>query len=309
VRHSPVVRRILLRVALFVLPGSVVWGLLPLVAERELAMGSGGYGILLAALGAGAVLGALLMPRVRDHVPANRLLVLSGAVYGLALLVVASVANAFVVVPVLIAAGLAWMIQVSRMNASLQLFLPNWVRARGFAVYQVVFAGGQAAGALLWGQVTEAFGLRAAFLAAGALMLLGTLTVRWLPLHHPSGDRSPAVYWAEPHLMLEPHLDEGPVLVTSTYRVRPENRAAFVAAMRAVRRSRQRTGATRWGLFRQGEQDDEFVEVYQVPTWEEHLRQHEGRLTGSDEQDEQRAWALAAGPPVVSHLLPADSAD
>jgi MFS family permease len=309
VRYSPVVRRILLRVALFVLPGSVVWGLLPLVAERELAMGSSGYGVLLAALGVGAVLGALLMPRIREHVGPNRLLVLSGVVYGLALLVVGSVADAFVVVPVLVAAGLAWMVQVSRMNASLQLFLPNWVRARAFAVYQVVFAGGQAAGALLWGQVTEVSGLRAAFLAAAALMLLGTVTVRWLPLHRQDGDRSPAVYWAEPHLMLEPHLDEGPVLVTSTYRIRPENRAAFVTAMRAVRRSRQRTGATRWGLFRQGEQDGGYVEVYQVPTWEEHLRQHEGRLTGSDEQEEQRAWALAEGPPVVTHLLPADSSD
>jgi MFS family permease len=309
VRYSPVVRRILLRVVLFVLPGSIVWGLLPLVAERELAMGPGGYGILLAALGVGAVLGALLMPRVREHVPANRLLVLSGTVYGLALLVVASVAVTAVVVPVLVAAGLAWMIQVSRMNASLQLFLPNWVRARGFAVYQVVFAGGQAIGALLWGQVTEAFGLRAAFLAAATLMLLGTVTVRWLPLHHQEGDRSPAVYWAEPHLMLEPHLDEGPVLVTAAYRVPPANRAAFVAAMQAVRRSRQRTGATRWGLFRPGEQTDEFVEVYLVPTWEEHLRQHEGRLTGSDEQEEQKAWSLAEGPPVVSHLLPADSPD
>ncbi len=88
--------------------------------------------------------GALLMPRVREHVAANRLLVLSGTVYGLALLVVATVANTFVVGSVLVAAGLAWMIQVSRMNASLQLFLPNWVRARGFAVYQVVYAGGQA---------------------------------------------------------------------------------------------------------------------------------------------------------------------
>ncbi|GAA3342703.1 MFS transporter [Amorphoplanes nipponensis] len=309
VRYSPVVRRILLRVVLFVLPGSVVWGLLPLVAERELALGPSGYGALLAALGVGAVLGALLMPRVRERVPANRLLVLAGVVYGLALVVVASVANAVVVVGVLVAAGLAWMIQVSRMNAGLQLFLPNWVRARAFAVYQVVFAGGQALGALVWGQVTEAFGLRAAFLAAAALMLVGTLTVPWLPLHHQEGDRGPAVYWAEPHLMLEPHRDAGPVLVTSTFRVRPENRAAFVAAMQAVRRSRQRTGATRWGLFRPGEQAGEFVEVYLVPTWEEHLRQHEGRLTGSDEREEHEAWALAEGPPAVTHLLPADSAD
>ena len=54
---------------------------------------------------------------------------------------------------------------------------------------------------------------------------------------------------------------------------------------------------------------DEYVEVYQVPTWEEHLRQHEGRLTGSDEQQELAAWALTEGPPVVTHLLPADSPD
>lgn len=79
-------------------------------------MGPGGYGILLAALGVGAVLGALLMPRVRERVAPSRLLVLAGTAYGLALLVVALVVNVFVVVPVLVAAGLAWMIQVSRMN-------------------------------------------------------------------------------------------------------------------------------------------------------------------------------------------------
>jgi len=309
VRYSPVVRRVLLRVALFVVPGSVVWGLLPLVAEQELHLGSGGYGILLAALGIGAVLGALLMPRVRREIPPNRLLLISGVVYGLALIVIALVPYAVVVVPALVLAGLAWMLQVSRINAGLQLFLPSWVRARGFAIYQVVFAGGQAAGALLWGQATEAFGLDIAYLAAAALMLLGAATVPWLPLHDQGGDRTPAVYWAEPHLMLEPHLDEGPVLVTATYRVRPERREAFVAAMRAVRRSRQRTGATRWGLFRDGEQAELFVEVYQVPTWAEHLRQHEGRLTGSDERDDEKAIALAEAPPVITHLLPADSPD
>ena len=65
VRYSPVVRRLLARVLLFVLPGSVVWGLLPLVARQELGLGATGYGVLLAALGVGAIAGALLMPRVR----------------------------------------------------------------------------------------------------------------------------------------------------------------------------------------------------------------------------------------------------
>ncbi|GAA2538170.1 MFS transporter [Winogradskya consettensis] len=310
VRYSPVVRRILLRVVLFVLPGSVVWGLVPLVADQQLHMGSRGYGVLLAALGVGAILGALLMPRIREKVPPNRLLIISGLVYAAALSVVALVPHPLAVIPVLVAAGLAWMVQVSRMNASLQLFLPSWVRARGFAVYQVVFAGAQAVGAFAWGQVTQHSNLTAAYLLAAALMLLGTATVPWLPLHAHADDRGgPVNFWPEPHLMLEPHLDEGPVLVTNRYRVAKENRDAFVAAMQAVQRSRRRTGASRWGLFRDGEDRAVFVEVYQVPTWEEHLRQHDERMTGADEDAEAKAVALAQGQPDVTHLLPADSPD
>jgi hypothetical protein len=307
VRYSPVVRRILVRITLFVLPGSVIWGLLPLVAHGELGMGADGYGVLLAALGVGAIAGALLMPRIRERLTPDQLIVGAGIGYAVALVVVALIPDVTVVIVALVVAGLAWMALVSRMNAAMQLFLPSWVRARGFAVYQVVFAGGQALGAFVWGQVTTYADLRTAYLAAAAVMIAGTLSVRWLPVHPQEGsDRGPATYWAEPHLMLEPHLDEGPVLVTVRYRVRAENRDAFVGAMRAVQRSRQRTGATRWGLFQDGAEAAEFVEVYQVPTWEEHLRQHEGRLTEGDEADEERAQALAEGPPSVTHLLPAD---
>jgi MFS family permease len=310
VRYSPVVRGLLVRVTLFVLPGSVVWGLLPLVAHEELHLGASGYGILLAALGVGAIAGALLMPRVRERLTPNRLIVLAGVAYGLALVVVALVPHPVPVAAVLVVAGLAWMTLVSRMNATLQLFLPNWVRARGFGIYQVVFAGGQAAGALLWGQVAEAAGLRVTFLAAAAVMAAGTASVVWLPVHEQDGaDRSPAIYWAEPHIMLEPHQDEGPVLVSAVYRVAPANAAAFAEAMTAVRGTRLRTGATRWGLFRDAADPERFVEIYQVPTWEEHLRQHEGRLTGSDEHVEEKAVALARGPAEITHLLPPQDGD
>jgi quinol monooxygenase YgiN len=115
------------------------------------------------------------------------------------------------------------------------------------------------------------------------------------------------VFWPEPHLELEPESHEGPVLVTVSYAVSPEREAAFVEAMEAVRRSRMRTGAVRWGLFRDGEQPSRFVEAYVVPSWDEHLRQHTGRLTGSDQAVEERAQALADGPPEVSHLLSARS--
>jgi MFS family permease len=224
--------------------------------------------------------------------------------------VTALVPNEFAVTAVLVVAGLAWMTLVSRMNATLQLYLPNWVRARGFGIYQVVFAGSQAVGALLWGQIAGLFGLDTAFLAAAVLLLAGTVTVRWWPVHEQDGaDRSPAIFWAEPHIMLQPHLDEGPILVTAVYRVTPEKAPDFLTAMDAVRGTRQRTGASRWGLFQDGEDPGRYVEVYLVPTWDEHLRQHEGRMTGSDEQAEERAIALAEGPPSVTHLLPAHNND
>ncbi len=310
VRYSPTVRRLLIRVILFVLPGSVVWGLLPVVAHRELGLGASGYGVLLAALGVGAIAGALLMPRIRHLLSANRLILLAGLLYGGALIVVALVPDEIAVTSVLVIAGMAWMTLVSRMNATLQLLLPNWVRARGFGIYQVVFAGAQAVGALVWGQVAEWFGLPATFVAAAVMMLLGTATVRWLPVHeHDDADRSPAVFWAEPHIMPDPDPDEGPVLVTAVYRVRDDKAADFVQAMEAVRGTRLRTGATRWGLFRDGEDPARYTEVYQVPTWEDHLRQHEGRLTGDDEEAEKKAGAYAEGPPEVTHLLPALAAD
>lgn len=58
VRHSRAMRRFLLRIGLFILPAVALWALLPLLASQRLGMGASGYGLLLAALGAGAILGA-----------------------------------------------------------------------------------------------------------------------------------------------------------------------------------------------------------------------------------------------------------
>ena len=74
VRHEPVVRRILLRLASFVAPATAVWALLPLIANRQLGLGADGYGLLFAALGIGAVVGALCLGPVKRHVSSNGVL-------------------------------------------------------------------------------------------------------------------------------------------------------------------------------------------------------------------------------------------
>jgi quinol monooxygenase YgiN len=101
-----------------------------------------------------------------------------------------------------------------------------------------------------------------------------------------------------------PGYDAGPVLVAVHFTVTPEREAAFLAAMDQLRQSRRRTGATRWELYRDGERPDRFVEMFRVPSWEEHLRQHEVRLTAIDQQVEEAALAFSDPPARGDHLLP-----
>jgi MFS family permease len=304
IRHSRVVRRILLRSLLFVVPGTVVWALLALVANRRLGLGPGGYGLLLAALGIGAVAGAFALPRLRRLTSTNGIVLLASLVYAAALLVVALVDSPAAVTVVLFAAGAAWLAVMANLNATMQLFLPGWVRARGLSTYQIVFVGGQGVAALVWGVLAEQVGLVAVFLAAGALMLAGAISLRWWPLRDIEGmDRSPASYWPEPHLDFDPEPDDGPVLVTVTYQVPEDRETRFLEAMESVRRSRQRSGASRWNLYRDGADRHQFVETFPVPSWAEHVRQHDERLTGADQALEERAIALAEATPQVQHLF------
>jgi quinol monooxygenase YgiN len=117
-------------------------------------------------------------------------------------------------------------------------------------------------------------------------------------------DRTPSAHWPAPQLIFSPEATDGPVLVTLTYDVPTENAEAFTEAMRLVGRSRRRTGALRWELFRDGGDPRRFVESYLVGTWAEHLRQHEGRLTGADRRFEEQAERYTSGEPQVSHLFP-----
>ena len=304
VRNSPTVQRMLLRVGLFVLPGAALWALLPLVASRLLGAGPTGYGVLLAALGAGAVLGADLLPRFGGRLSANRLLLVAGVAFTGSLLACVLVRNLVALAILLVPAGIAWLWVLMTVAGALQLFLPGWVRARGLSMYNIVFAGGQAIGALLWGLLAQWWGLLPVFLAAAAVMALGAATVAVWPLRDVAGlDRDLAVFMPDPELAREPDPDEGPVLVTLTYLVEDDQMPAFVEVMAEVRRSRLRTGASSCELYQDGADPSQFVQVSQYPTWGEHLRHHTSRLTGADQALYEAAQALASGPPGARHLF------
>ena len=310
VRYAPVVRRILLRSTLFLVPASALWALLPLIASRRLGLGADGYGLLLGALGVGAIGGAFVLSRARATLSINALLAASGIVYAVALAVVVLVSNEIVTLVILLPAGVAWVAFLSTINAELQLFLPAWVRARGLSVYQMVLFGAQGFGALAWGAIADPVGIVPTFLIAAAVMIAGVATMRLWPIIDTSGmDRRTVQYWADPRLALEADPEDGPVVVRTVYAVVSEKEEAFLRAMARVRLSRLRTGATRWGLFRNSETPQQFVELFTVPSWEEHLRQHSDRLTGTDQQYEEEAEAFSVSPVETSHLIAVDLPD
>jgi len=99
---------------------------------------------------------------------------------------------------------------------------------------------------------------------------------------------------------------EGPILVTIEYSVVSGQQTAFIEAIRKYARTRRRDGAYQWGIYRDTEVANRFVEIFLVHSWAEHLRQHE-RQTKADREVEQRVHSYVAGEPKVRHLLYADS--
>jgi hypothetical protein len=67
-------------------------------------------------------------------------------------------------------------------------------------------------------------------------------------------------------------------------------------------RVRRRDGAFRWGLFRDLEEPDRYVETFLVRSWAEHLRQHE-RSTNADREMEERLQSYVTREPNVRHLV------
>ena len=238
VRYAPVVRRILLRAALFLVPASALWALLPLVASRHLGLGPSGYGLLLAALGVGAIAGATVLSGARARLSTTALIALVGATFAAALVAVILVRSTPVVVIVLIPTGMAWVAMLATVNTLLQLFLPRWVRARGLSVYQMVLFGAQGLGAALWGVAADAFGLTQSFLVAAGLMVLGTASIGVWPLVDTSQMDRSGVVRPDPVIAFKADGDAGPVVVRTSYSIPPEREAEFVDARCVVCASR-----------------------------------------------------------------------
>lgn len=306
-RHNRNLRTTLIRAAGFFVAASAYWALLPLVAHDQVKGGPQLYGILLGAIGAAAVGGALLLPRAKAMLGADRLVAVGTIGTAVALALFGFARDPAIALIAAVFAGLSWIAVLATLNVSAQVSLPAWVRGRGLAMFTMVMFGGMALGSAIWGQAAALVGLPMAhFAAATALAIAIPLMGRWKLQAGAGQDLSPSMHWPTPLLAQEVEIDRGPVLVTVEYRIRPEDRTAFLAAIANAEDQRRRDGAYHWGVFEDAAAVGVFVETFQVDSWLEHLRQHE-RVTNADRilETELRRFHTD-GQPKVTHLIAAE---
>lgn len=305
-RHSRYLRATLLRAAGFFLFASAYWALLPLVAREQILGGPGLYGILLGAIGVGAVGGAFFLPWLSARFGPDRLMALGAFGQAVTMVLYGIARDPATALVASVIAGGSWIAALAMLGMSAQVALPDWVRARGLALYTTVFFGCLTLGSIVWGEVAEWIGLSFAhFLAAGGAIAAIPLTWRWKLQTGAGIDLSPSMHWPAPITAQSIAQDRGPVLVTVEYRIRPHDRAAFLQALGRLEHQRRRDGAYSWGVFEDAAEVGRILETFLVASWIEHLRQHE-RVTNADRIVQRAVHRFHLhGTPKVTHYIAA----
>lgn len=305
VRHSPALGIQYGRCLVVYFSASALWALLPIVARDQLGFGADGYGLLMACLGIGAVIGGLLLARLQHRFGPNWLMQTANVLFAVVMLCLAYVTTPVILCAALLIGGLAWIGISAVPSAAIQTAVPAWVRARVIAVFFLTFQVAMAAGGFLWGLVATHFGTPQALAAAASLVIVSLALGRRFPIRMGNdAEVTPSLHWHEPVVEVEPNMEDGPVAVQVGYQIDPTRRKAFVRAAYALGTIRQRDGASSWRLYRDLEEPDRYVERFIVGSWGEYLRQRT-RATQADKLAEERAhtFHIGAKAPRMLHFI------
>jgi MFS family permease len=295
VAMSPNIGKVLVRGFVFGLSASAILALLPLVARDLVAGGPLTYGIMLGAFGLGAIGGALLSARLREHMSSEWVVRIAFAGFAVSSLLTALSPYGWLTSLALLLSGAGWVLALSLFNTTVQLSTPRWVVGRALSLYQTTTFGGIAAGSWMWGQLAEIHGPANALIVSALLMIAGAAIGLRLPLpQFQSLNLDPLNRFSEPLLKLDLKPRSGPIVVMIDYEIADDDVPDFLTAMAERRRIRIRDGAGQWGLMRDLENPTVWTETYHVPTWVEYVR-HNQRRTQADAEIGDRLTALHRG--------------
>ena len=304
---SHVLHGVLVRSFAFGAASAGLMSLLPVYTNDVLGWGSGGLGILFAAIGGGAVVTAAVVPSVRERLSADRVFALgSGAGRR--------------------RCSWRWRSWTAGSRPSSCASSPGWAGCsaslRSTWPRKEVLPGlgaGPRAGALPHGHLGRHRHRRRGVGRAGqrragtpwtyaggaaAIMVTLALTWRWRFDRIADVDLRPAPMAAPEARLVAGDDVSSPALVVVAYEVRPEAEDDFLRALRLVGRARRRTGAIDWSVYRDADRAHRFIETYVLPSWDEHLRQHQRRtMTDLELQEDVWRYLRPGTQPAAKHFV------
>ncbi len=305
VAQSYLLKGVLLRISIFFFHSTALLALLALVARGIQGGGAGTFTLLLACMGAGAIVATAFLPQLRRRYPRDGLVLRGAALQGAAMAVMAWSDQLWLAVPAMLAGGAAWITTANTLSVSIQMGLPDWVRARGMSIYQMAIMGASASGAALWGQIATWTSLSVALgIAAASGWVAMALANRWMPDRGPEGDLTPQRVLTTATSVESPP-QRGHIMLTIEYLIDPARAKEFRDLMfNESRRSRLRQGALSWELLHDINKPGRFVEVIVDESWTDHLRRFD-RSTASDVdlRDRRLAFHIGLEPPRVTRNL------
>jgi MFS family permease len=190
VRHSTVVKSVLIRTGAFSFGASSIFALMPIIARPH---GATGYGLMLGSFGLGALAGAAVLPRIRQQLSVDALVAFAIIVYAVTAFAAGELNQFGPLCLVLFVSGTAWIGILACLNVAAQTMCPDWVRARALSMYILVLQGGMAVGSTVWGELASRFGLPTAMFCSSLALILGLSTIRKHRLSARDLDLAPAV--------------------------------------------------------------------------------------------------------------------
>ena len=179
IRRQPVVRPLIMLVAVSNLFALGYMALLPAFAQDVLHVGTVGFGLMSTAVGVGALAGALAIASLGDY-QGKGLMLTAGNLLFPAMVIAVSLSRSFhLTLALLVLAGLGFMTQNATANTLVQMTVPNELRGRVMSVYMMVFQGFFPIGALIAGTVAERFGAPAGAAFGGAVALAYGISLLW----------------------------------------------------------------------------------------------------------------------------------
>jgi MFS family permease len=303
VSQSSHLKGVLARISIFFITSTALVALLPLIARHLDGGGAGTFTLLLASMGAGAIVATAFLPHLRRTLSRDAVVLGGAAIQSAAMIVIAFTHQIWIAVPAMLLAGAAWITTANTLSVSAQMGLPDWVRARGMSMYQMAIMGSNAIGAAVWGTVATMGSVRiSVVLAALTGVTAMALANRLMPGQGMVEDLTPSSVFKVPQADAPPA--RGHVMVMIEYRIEPERAGEFRKLMRESRRSRLRHGALSWELLQDINEPGRFVEMIEDESWTDHLRRFD-RVTATDValRDRKLAFHIGESPPLVTRSV------